>query len=170
MTTTKLSIGDFSRMTYLSLKAVRHYHDVGVLEPAEIDPANGYRLYLPSQVGIAQMISRLRDLGMPLDDVRTIVLAPDSVARDKALVAHLRRMEEQLEATQQSVASLRTLLQNPDDTFVVTERDIAATPALAIREHVKGEDAVAWWMEAFVLLHRTLREGEGRLGGPDGAL
>ena len=75
--TTKLSIGDFSRMTYLSVKTLRHYHDVGVLEPAEIDPSSGYRFYLPSQVGVAQMIRRLRDLGMPLDDVRTILTAPD---------------------------------------------------------------------------------------------
>lgn len=170
MTTTMLSIGDFSRMTYLSVKALRHYHDVGVLEPAEIDPGNGYRFYSPSQVGLAQMIRRLRDLGMPLEEVRTIVEAPDAATRDEALVAHLRRMEGQLEATQQTVASLRTLLQRPDDTFPVRERDIAATPALAIREHVTGEDAVAWWMDALGLLHRTLRDAGARRAGPDGAL
>jgi DNA-binding transcriptional MerR regulator len=168
--TAKLSIGDFSRMTYLSVKALRHYHDVGVLTPAEIDPDNGYRFYTPSQVGLAQMIRRLRDLGMPLEEVRTIVLAPDAASRDEALVAHLRRMEAQLEATQQTVASLRTLLEGPDEKFPVTERDIAASPALAIREHVKGEDAVAWWMGAFGLLHRTLRDAGGTRAGADGAL
>ena len=51
--TTLLSIGDFSRMTYLSVKALRHYHDVGVLEPAQIDASSGYRFYLPNQVGMA---------------------------------------------------------------------------------------------------------------------
>ena len=165
---TYLSIGDFSRMTYLSVKALRHYHDVGVLTPAEVDPSSGYRFYAPSQVGLAQMIRRLRDLGMPLEEVRTIVLAPDAASRDEALVAHLRRMEAQLEATQQTVASLRTLLEGPDETFPVTERDIAATPALAIREHVKGEDAVAWWMAAFGLLHQTLRDAGGTRAGADG--
>src|SRR3954451_7960512 len=105
--TTKLSIGDFSRMTYLSVKALRHYHDVGVLEPAEIDPATGYRSYLPTQVGHAQMIRRLRELGMPLDEVRTILSSRDEKTRDETLVAHLQRMEAQLEQTQQTVASLR---------------------------------------------------------------
>jgi DNA-binding transcriptional MerR regulator len=157
-------------MTYLSVKALRHYHDVGVLEPAEIDPASGYRFYLPSQVGMAQMIRRLRDLGMPLDEVRTIVRAPDASARDEALVAHLRRMEAQLEATQQTVASLRTLLQERDGTFPVAERDIPETRALAIHEHVAADDAIAWWMEAFVLLHAAVREGGGRRAGSDGAL
>ncbi|HET6909656.1 MAG TPA: MerR family transcriptional regulator [Mycobacteriales bacterium] len=169
--TTKLSIGDFSRMTYLSVKTLRHYHDVGVLEPVEIDSSSGYRFYAPSQVGLAQMIRRLRDLGMPLDDVRTIMRAPDAATRDATLVAHLRRMEEQLAQTQQTVASLRTLLQLPDeDALHVQRRVIEATDALAITEHVRAEEAVAWWMEAFTLLHRTLATVQAARGGPDGAL
>ena len=40
-------IGDFSRMTHLSVKALRFYHDQGLLEPARIDPATGYRFYDP---------------------------------------------------------------------------------------------------------------------------
>ena len=43
-----LTIGEFSKMTYLSVKALRHYHDVGLLEPALVDPATGYRHYAPS--------------------------------------------------------------------------------------------------------------------------
>ena len=168
--TTRLSIGDFSRMTYLSVKALRHYHDVGVLEPAEIDPSSGYRFYLPSQVGLAQMIRRLRDLGMPLDEVRTILQAPDPQTRDATLVAHLQRMEEQLAQTQQTVASLRALLQQPDDRLVVEQRVIPATAALAVVEHVTGEEAVAWWMDAFALLHRTVSAQPARRNGPDGAL
>src|SRR5947207_2810188 len=148
MATTKLSIGDFSRMTYLSVKALRHYHDVGVLEPAEIDPSTGYRFYLPSQVGLAQMIRRLRELGMPLEEVKTILQAPDPASRDETLVAHLKRMEVQLEQTQQTVASLRTLLQPPPDELDVDRRTLPATPALAITEHVSAAETVAWWMDA----------------------
>src|SRR4051794_23962011 len=168
--TTKLSIGDFSRMTYLSVKALRHYHDVGVLEPAEIDPATGYRFYLPSQVGLAQMIRRLRDLGMPLDEVRTIMQAPDASTRDATLVAHLQRMEEQLAQTQQTVASLRTLLQQQPDALQVDRRPIQATTALAITEIVDATEAVAWWMDAFSVLHKTLASSSANRTGPDGAL
>jgi len=168
--TTKLSIGDFSRMTYLSVKALRHYHDVGVLDPAEIDASTGYRFYTPDQVGTAQMIRRLRDLGMPLDDVREIVQAPDPSRRDAALVAHLRRMEERLQETQQTVASLRSLLEQPRDDERVQRRHLPATPALMVAEHVPAEQAVAWWMEAFTLLHRTLAGSAATRSGPDGAL
>ena len=40
-----LTIGEFSKMTYLSVKALRHYHDVGLLAPALVDPDTGYRRY-----------------------------------------------------------------------------------------------------------------------------
>jgi len=139
----KLSIGDFSRMTYLSVKALRHYHDVGVLDPVEIDPATGYRFYAPSQIGLAQMIRRLRDLGMPLEEVRTIVQAPDARTRDETLVAHLRRLEEQLARTQQSVASLRPLLQPPDEALDVVRRDLPVTPSVAVVE--RGCAPRMWW-------------------------
>src|SRR4051794_24196737 len=135
---TRLSIGDFSRMTYLSVKALRHYHEQGVLEPAEVDPVTGYRFYSPSQVCPAQMVRRLRDLGMPLDDVREVLRAPDPDARAATLVAHLRRMEQQLAETQQTVASLRTLLSESPAPLAVERRESPATGALAVVEHVRG--------------------------------
>ena len=58
---TLVTIGEFSRMTHLSVKALRHYHDVGVLEPAAVNPDTGYRSYDLSQVPAAQVIRRLRD-------------------------------------------------------------------------------------------------------------
>jgi DNA-binding transcriptional MerR regulator/effector-binding domain-containing protein len=165
--TTRLSIGDFSRMTYLSVKALRHYHEQGVLAPAEVDAATGYRFYSPSQVGPAQMVRRLRDLGMPLEDVRQVLRAPDPDARAATLVAHLHRMEHQLAQTQQTVASLRTLLSESPAPLAVERREIPATRALAVAEHVRGDDAMAWWMAAFTELHRLAR---GRRSGPDAAL
>jgi DNA-binding transcriptional MerR regulator len=41
----RVTIGDYSRATHLSVKTLRHYHDVGLLEPSEIDSATGYRYY-----------------------------------------------------------------------------------------------------------------------------
>ena len=99
-----VSIGDFSRMTHLSVKALRHYHDVGVLDPAEIDAASGYRYYEPDQIVTAQVIRRFRDLGMPLDDIRALITAPDVAARSEVIFAHLQRMESQLSQTQSAVA------------------------------------------------------------------
>jgi hypothetical protein len=40
-----LAIGDFSQATHLNIKALRHYHRIGLLEPAEVDPFTGHRRY-----------------------------------------------------------------------------------------------------------------------------
>lgn len=165
-----LSIGDFSRTTYLSVKALRHYHDVGILEPARVDPASGYRYYAADQVGPAQTIRRLRELGMPLSEVKTIVRAPDAATRDHALVTHLQRLEDQLQKTQHSVASLRAVLQQPDADDRVEQHELPATAAIAITEHVRAADAVAWWVDAFTLLHQCLRQRALTRSGADGTL
>ncbi len=107
---TLVTIGVFSRMTHLSIKTLRHYHDLGLLEPAAIDPFSGYRSYDTSQVPTAQVIRRLRDLTMPLDQIRAVLTAPDVGARNQEITAHLDRMERQLMQTQSSVRALRALL------------------------------------------------------------
>ena len=164
-----LTIGDFSRMTFLTVKALRHYHDVGLLEPARTDPSSGYRYYRAEQVAQARLIRRLRDLDLPVDDVRTVLSAPDDATRNAVMVEHLDRMSRQLEQVQDTVDSLRRMLSDDDEEIGVSYRDEPATMALAIRGHVDGDSAVSWWIEAFTELHRLLRTaGIGRTG-PDGA-
>ena len=53
---TRVTIGDFSRASHLSVKTLRHYHEVGLLEPSEVDPDNGYRYYSEDQIPLAQVI------------------------------------------------------------------------------------------------------------------
>jgi DNA-binding transcriptional MerR regulator len=144
-----LTIGDFSRMTHLSVKALRHYHDVGLLEPAEVDGASGYRLYEASQVPIAQVIRRFRDLGMPVDEVKSVLAAPDVTTRNQVIVAHLERMEQQLQETQATVASLRAVLDAPRAPAPVEYRSVGPTPALAIVERAYELPAI----ELAIMLH-----------------
>jgi DNA-binding transcriptional MerR regulator len=54
----RVAIGDFSRMTHLNVTALRHHHEVGLLNPTEIDADSGYRFYAPDSVQIAQVIHR----------------------------------------------------------------------------------------------------------------
>jgi len=143
-TTLLLNIGQFSRMTHLSVKALRHYHDVGVLEPAAIDPHSGYRSYEAGQVSSAQVIRRLRDLGMPLDSIRAVLTAPDLAARNREIAAHLERMERQLEQTQAAVSGLRALLGAPAPRTEIQFRTIAAVTALAVAQVVTVDDLGDW--------------------------
>ncbi len=166
----RIPIGDFARMTHLSVKALRHYHDVGVLEPAEVDQFTGYRFYNPAQVPVAQVIRRFRDLGMPLDEVRSVLAAPDLATRNRAIVAHLERMESQLEQTQAAVASLRSLLEHPRPEPAVQYRSVPSARAFAISQTVAAADFTAWWSSAFGELDHALSGAGAGAAGPRGTL
>lgn len=167
-----VTIGEFSRMTHLSVKALRHYHDVGVLVPADVDPDTGYRLYAASQVPAAQLIRRFRDLEMPLDEVRAVLEASDVQARNATVAAHLERMEHRLQQTSATVASLRLLLQG---TGVPTPpsveyRSVRPLLTAAVRGVVPFGACDAWLATAFAELERVLEAGQVSATGSSGAL
>lgn len=60
-----LSIGRFSHLSGLTIKALRHYDEIGLLRPARVDDSSGYRYYSLAQVREAEAIRRLRSLEMP---------------------------------------------------------------------------------------------------------
>jgi DNA-binding transcriptional MerR regulator len=72
-----LEIGRFSIRSGLSVAALRHYDDVGILKPAEVDPRTSYRRYHPSQISDARLICSLRGVDLPTDDLRKVLTAPD---------------------------------------------------------------------------------------------
>ncbi|GCB50456.1 VOC family protein [Streptomyces sp. NL15-2K] len=67
-----LSIGSFSLVTGLSITALRHYDDVGLLKPAYVDPDTGYRRYRPDQVDEARLYAALRRIQVPVDAMRAV--------------------------------------------------------------------------------------------------
>jgi DNA-binding transcriptional MerR regulator len=167
---TLVTIGDFSRMTYLTVKALRHYHDIGLLEPVSVDAQNGYRLYGTDQVAVAQTIRRFRELDMSTDDIRSVLVARSEAERDAVIVAHLDRMEGRLEQTRSTIAGLRTLLEDAGAVTDVAYRELVPVLALAIREHVRFEDAAGWCERAYGEIHDLLDARGAEADGPDGAL
>jgi protein phosphatase len=57
-----MSIGRFARRSGLSIGALRHYAEIGLLVPARVDPDSGYRYYAEEQLDAARLIAVLRDL------------------------------------------------------------------------------------------------------------
>jgi DNA-binding transcriptional MerR regulator len=168
--TASLSIGEYSRATYLSVKTLRHYHEVGLLEPAHVDPSSGYRYYRPDQIGTAPIIRRLRDLEMPVERVKGVLDATDLRARQALIAAHLKDMEEQLERTAAAVTAPRTLLEEPAGAAAISYRTAAATKALTISAVVTLDELIRWWTAAFDELSDTLAATWVRPAGSRDAL
>ncbi|GAB2539613.1 MerR family transcriptional regulator [Nocardia heshunensis] len=150
---TGLTVGEFSRVTHLSVKTLRHYHDVGLLAPADVDPATGYRYYSLDQVPTAQVIRRLRNLEMPVADVKAVLAAHDVGTRSELINAHLACLQDRLAQVQNAVESLRELLERPDHGPAIEYRTVPEQQAMAIREVVDRQDLVSWWQGALGELH-----------------
>jgi DNA-binding transcriptional MerR regulator/effector-binding domain-containing protein len=165
-----LSIGDFSRATHLSVKMLRHYHRLGLLEPSDVDPDTGYRRYATSQIPAAQVIRRFRDLDMPLDQIRAVLAAPDLRARNRLISAHLTQLQDDLSRTQRAVSSLQALLTDPADVAPVTHRRVGAVLAAAITEVVRIGDLLPWYLGALGELHATLEARGISPAGPAGGI
>jgi DNA-binding transcriptional MerR regulator len=166
-----LAIGDFSRATHLSVKTLRHYHRLGLLVPAEVDPDSSYRRYSTEQIPTAQVIRRFRDLDMPLDQIGAVLQAPDVDARNALIAEHLARLEEGLVQTQEAVASLRGLLQGPSPTLPMAHRSEPVLQTAAIGETVSLDELGPWFQGALGELTATLAaQGVTTTGPPGGVI
>jgi DNA-binding transcriptional MerR regulator len=108
-----LRIGPFSRASWLSVKALRSYHEMGLLVPAVVDPLTGYRSYTVAQLTDATIIRRLRELDVPLEAVRRVLDARDPEVTAKVLADHAAVLEARLAELQRAVDGLAGAVDTP---------------------------------------------------------
>ncbi|OBF22593.1 MerR family transcriptional regulator [Mycobacterium sp. ACS4331] len=154
-------------MTQLTVKTLRHYHEVGLVVPDRIDPETGYRYYLPEQAATAVVVRRLRELDMPIPDIRA-VLASAPEQRNSLIAAHLVRLETQLAATARAVESLRAILERPPASSKIRHRTAPPTPVWLITATVDREELTTWWEGAMEELRAARGNAPDR--GVPGAL
>jgi DNA-binding transcriptional MerR regulator len=160
-----LSIGEFSRLTHLSVRTLRRYHDAGLLEPATVDDTTGYRYYSADQIPTAQVIHRLRELDVPLSDVQRILRSADPRIRTALVAEHLQRLEAELDRTRAAVASLRRLLRPEPPPLDGGLRAVPATTVAAVESDVAHDDVLAWYAGAMAELDAVVDEPSGPPGG-----
>jgi DNA-binding transcriptional MerR regulator len=108
-----LRIGEFSRASWLSVKALRTYHEMGLLVPADVDPDTGYRSYTVAQLTDATIIRRLRELDVPLDAIREVIDARDPDITRKVLTEHGQVLQQKLAAMQRAFEELSSAVIDP---------------------------------------------------------
>jgi DNA-binding transcriptional MerR regulator len=127
-----LPIGRFARLSGLTIKALRHYDEIGLLRPARVDDATGYRRYALTQARDAEAIRRLRSLELPLEEIRALLGADEAMLRDR-LAVHRARIEGHAVETRRVLAELDRLIDGKEP-LVPEERDVQIRFALRIEE------------------------------------
>jgi effector-binding domain-containing protein len=126
-----LPIGRFSEICRLSIPALRHYDELGLLPPAAVDPDTGYRYYSVAQAADAERIRTLRFLEMPLPEIRT-VLAGDPERTRQILEGHRDRLRESADRQRYAITLLDAMLrEEPPMSYEVhvreTQQQLAAS-------------------------------------------
>lgn len=135
-------IGRFSTMTRLSVKALRHYADIGLLVPAEVDGSSGYRYYRLVQANRAEAIRLLRSVDMSLDDIADVLDETEPENARKLLIAHRQHLLERLADQERMLSYLERLIEQEDILmpYDVTAKQVPDTHIVATKRRVTLDD------------------------------
>ncbi|HEY3873828.1 MAG TPA: helix-turn-helix domain-containing protein [Actinocrinis sp.] len=168
----EMNIGEFSRLSRLSLKALRLYGQLGLLEPERIDPDSGYRWYAAEQLERAGLVARLRRIGLPLAEIKAL-LDRDPAAAAAQVAAFWSAAEAEHAARRSLAVRLIARLKGSDpamsetvETSEVEVRDLPARQVLSLIRHVHSDELVPAGRE---FLHRFWDTGAKPLPGVEGA-
>lgn len=118
-----ITVGQLARRVGLTAKALRHYDRVGLLAPAVVEPATGYRLYSAEQVAPARLVRLLRSVDVPLEQVRACLAEPDDEATiHRVLTEHRRRLQARLDRVRGDLHRIDHLIED-GVTAAMTDQD-----------------------------------------------
>ena len=141
-------IGDFSRLTRVSVKALRYYDDLGLLPPAQIDRYTSYRYYTMEQLPRLNRILALKDLGLTLEQIGHVLDAGLPAAQIRGMLVLKRaELQQTVEATQAQLARVEARLRliEQEDTmpdYEVILKQVEAQRVAGVRDVIPDETLV----------------------------
>jgi DNA-binding transcriptional MerR regulator len=133
------TIGDFSKITGLTVKTIRFYHEEGILLPSHVDPATGYRYYDRSKIETARVITHLRSLDLSLQEIGAIL-------RNAGDDADLREvMQRQKAALETKIRRYREVVRSLDQFLSQEEQrgQVMGQSPMQIEEKILGPVRIA---------------------------
>ena len=161
---TYITIGEFAQRTRLSPKALRLYGELGLVVPARVDPASGYRLYREEQVEEARLVGLLRRLDMPLATIAE-VLPLDGPDATRAVAGWWAGVEAAADERRGLVDYLQVRLRGEDHPmYEIDIRSIPERTLLSINRHVDTSGTERFFRDAFASLRAAGPGLEGIAG------
>ncbi len=112
-----LSIGEFSNICKVSTKTLRYYAEIGLLEPSEVNPENGYRYYAIEQLEKMLFINRLKAYSFSLDEIK-VIMQSEEIQDDNLYLAFVQKKKE----IEKQMHNYRQLLTQLEDDILVIEQ------------------------------------------------
>ncbi|MDQ0749183.1 DNA-binding transcriptional MerR regulator [Streptomyces africanus] len=165
-----LTIGAFAARARLSAKALRLYDRLGLLSPAHVDEATGYRYYRAGQVERARLVAMLRQLDMPLARIAEVVAAGDGPTAAGLLGAYWADVEARVAGQRTLAEYLRGRLSGRSSEmyqrFAVETVDVPEQVVITEKRHTLADELPAWIGASLGRLEAAARECGGVSGVP----
>jgi DNA-binding transcriptional MerR regulator len=152
-----LSIGRFARLAGLSVGALRHYDEADLLRPADIDRFTGYRRYRRSQLEAARTIARLRDLELPLDEVRAVLAIDDAAERRRLMATHRARIDARVNRLTRLLHVVGRMSDGKDPIMTNTTADATAATTVELDAAAERQLAVDLYNSTWTLIEKADR-------------
>lgn len=162
-----LSIGEFSNICKVSTKTLRYYAEIGLLEPSEVNPENGYRYYAIEQLEKMLFINRLKAYSFSLDEIKAILqseeIQDDNLHRAfnhkkneiEKQVDNYRQLLTQLESDISAIERGKSIMSYMDKIDVQLV-DVPKMYLLSIRKMVQAEDYPAEYIKCYGKLFKRI--------------
>jgi DNA-binding transcriptional MerR regulator len=143
-----LKIGEFARISQVSIKALRHYDAIGLLPPVRIDPESGYRFYEVEQLRALARILALKDCGFALEEITELLQTGDALDIKEMLrqriVAQQQLVVEEQARLHRITARLQQLerIDTPDAAFDVMLKQAEPLTLLGCRQAVASTQEI----------------------------
>jgi len=162
----EMSIGEFARRSRLSAKALRLYGDLGLLAPARVDEDSGYRFYELGQLKRARLIAALRQLQVPLAEIKAIVALEPVQAAERVREFWAATDAEHTARGALAAYLIDELSGKRPVMYEVSTREIPDRSLLCVKRNVLGRDRAWAFGKEFIGLLRHYRMPwiEGRAG------
>lgn len=146
-------IGEFSKLTQVTIRMLRYYDKMGLLKPAQIDPWTGYRMYSVDQIPILNKIIYLRDSGFSVSEIAEALDSPKDSQIIDQLSHKQREIQERIRSGQEmlkkiELAKKAILFEKTEMHYNVSIKSIPSYPVLSYRKIIPSYYAEAgMWQE-----------------------
>jgi DNA-binding transcriptional MerR regulator len=169
-----LRIGDFSKITKVTIRMLRHYDEIGLFKPACVDPMSGYRAYSYEQMPQLSRIIFLRDLGFTIQEIKSMVDNHLSIEEmEIKLLKRKQELEDEIKVAQLNLGLVTERLKTIQyeqviPTYDVTVKSVAAITVASVRKTVSHIHQMhEYCHEMYEEVYRELERLNIELTGPE---